>query len=280
MKDSKMIAIISILMVCYLVVVISIDKSKTISLSTRLSEINDFKTILDEKGSIYIEKIYSDETKGYEYYEKIGNRVLYESKNENQFINIEDGVIYTKNNNELKIDVSFNNNIYELPLLINKINYKDDILEKGYNYTIDETILKTVVYNENGGVLRRTFYFDNEDYYLTKIIEEEFDDKNLFLRSTISVINYGKKITRSRDAIISAAGENSIDLYLIKNKDTNTEVSRYVKASTNCKYITATNWNDENYNFKLSFDYDENKYSEILSLENEINKQVLIYVEG
>ena len=125
-----------------------------------------------------------------------------------------------------------------------------------------------------------TLYFDNEDYYLTKIIEEEFDDKNLFLRSTISVINYGKKITRSRDAIISAAGENSIDLYLIKNKDTNTEVSRYVKASTNCKYITATNWNDENYNFKLSFDYNENKYSEILSLENEINKQVLIYVEG
>ena len=261
MKDSKMIAIIAILLICYLTVVISIDTCKTKTLLSQIKETNDFKTVLNEKNAIHIEKIYFDETKGYEYFEQIENRIVYESKTNNEFINVEDAIIYTKNiNDDVKIDVTFNNNVYELPLLINE--------------------LTTSITNQKGGLLKRTFYFDKETYYLNKIVEEEFDNLNNFLNSTTSIVNYGKKINRTRDAIITADGDNPINLYLIKNKDTNKETARFIKASKNCKYITATNWNKENYNFKLSFDNDQNNYNDVLSLENRSENQVLIYVTG
>lgn len=279
MKDSKMIAIIAILLTCYLTVVISIDTCKTKTLLSQIKETNDFKTVLNEKNAIYIEKIYFDETKGYEYFEQIENRIVYESKTNNEFINVEDAIIYTKNiNNDVKIDVTFNNNVYELPLLINELQYKNDEIVNLPEIIEDQIVLTTSITSQKGGVLKRTFYFDKETYYLNKIIEEEFDNLNNFLNSTTSIVNYGKKINRTRDAIITAAGDNPINLYLIKNKDTNKETARFIKASSNCKYITATNWNKENYNFKLSFDNDQNNYNDVLSLENRSENQVLIYV--
>lgn len=281
MKDSKMIAIAAILVVCYLTVVISIDTCKMKTMLSQIKETNDFKTILKEKDSIYVEKIYYDNTKGYEYYEQKENQVVYEAKTKDEFINIENAVVYTKTNeDDVKIDVSFNDNIYDLPLLINELQYKEDKILNQPKIEDEHIVLTTKIENEDGGMIKRTFYFNKETYYLTKIIDENFDNTYNFISSVTSIYNYGQKNIMTKEAVIAAAGDNSINLYLIKNTETNKEIARFVKASTNCKYIKATTWDKENYNFKLSFDNTENAYEEILSLENKVDGQVLIYVTG
>jgi hypothetical protein len=239
-----------------------------------IKETNNFKTILNENKEIYIEKEYSDGVKGYEYFEQVNNQIVYEAKTHDEFINIENDIVYTKEkNNEIKLNISLGNNKNDLPLIINSLYYKNDVLS--YTPKIDNKfIILTTSRKENNNKIIKTFYFNKKTYYLNKIIEETFNKKNKLINSVKSSISYGKKFYRSRDAIIEAEGQNTIDLYLINNE----EITKQVKASNNCKYITATDWENENHHYKLSFDSSENTNDEVISLENKHDNQVLIYV--